>query len=98
MARRPARLGASERLAQRCAGSGCPATRPTTSDTVAASLFGVAGLWTLGMGIDASILHQGGGQWISAAVVSLPAGLFYSLRLISSMRATAPTSQSRQPT
>lgn len=60
---------------------------PTISDTVAASLFGVAGLWTLGMAIDAGVLHQGWGQWLSAAVVSLPAGVFYGLRVTGRMRA-----------
>ena len=54
----------------------------TISDTIAATLFGVAGLWTLGMGIDAGVLHQGWGQWISAAAVSLPVGVFFGLRLL----------------
>ncbi len=61
----------------------------SVSDTIAASLFIVAGVWTLGLGIDAVVLDRASGQWFSAAIVSLVAGLLFGLRLIDLLRAGA---------
>jgi hypothetical protein len=56
----------------------------TVVDSVAATLFGVAGIWLAGLGIDALIVSsgRGAGQWLSAAPVALTAGVLFGLRLV----------------
>ena len=53
-------------------------------DTIPTTLFGIAGLWLAGLGIDALIVSSGhgAGQWLSAAPVALAAGLVFGLRLV----------------
>jgi hypothetical protein len=56
----------------------------TVVDTIAATLFGVGGVWLTGLGIDALIVNSGhgAGQWLSAAPVALVAGIVFGLRLV----------------
>jgi hypothetical protein len=60
----------------------------TVSDTVAVTLFGVAGLWTLGLGVDAIAVSSGdgSGQWLSAAPVALVAAAVFGVRLWRNVR------------
>jgi hypothetical protein len=53
------------------------------SDSIAMTLFAVAGVWTLALGVDAVITSSGNGsgQWLSAAPVALAAAVFYATRL-----------------
>mgnify|MGYP001404502404 CR=1 FL=1 len=57
-------------------------------DTIAATLFGLAGVWLLGLGIDDVIVASGhgAGQWLSAAPVALVAGGFFAARLVGDVR------------
>jgi hypothetical protein len=56
----------------------------TIVDSGAVTLFGIAGIWLAGLGIDALIVSsgRGAGQWLSAAPVALTAGLLFGLRLV----------------
>lgn len=60
----------------------------TVVDTVAATLFGISGIWLAGLGIDALVVSSGhgAGQWLSAAPVALAAGLLFGLRLMREVR------------
>ncbi|MDP9072665.1 MAG: hypothetical protein M3N98_00585 [Actinomycetota bacterium] len=55
----------------------------TIVDTIGTTLFGLAGVWLAGLGIDALIVSSGhgAGQWLSAAPVALAAGVVFALRL-----------------
>jgi hypothetical protein len=61
---------------------------PLVSDTIAATIFGVAGAWTLGLGLDAirTDSGRGSGQWFSAALVALGAFGYYAGQLLSRLR------------
>jgi hypothetical protein len=61
---------------------------PLVSDTIAATIFGVAGAWTLGLGVDAIVSDsgRGSGQWFSAALVSVVAFGYYAARLLTRLR------------
>jgi hypothetical protein len=61
------------------------------SDTIALTLFGVGGLWTLGKGLDAvaGSAGDGSGQWLSAAVVALLAAAGFGARLARDLRSGA---------
>jgi hypothetical protein len=62
------------------------------SDTIAATLFCVGGLWTLVLGIDAIAVSSGdgSGQWLSAAAVALVTAGIFGLRLIRDLRPAHP--------
>jgi len=69
------------------------ATLPSSvMDTVALCLFAVAGLWTLGLGLNALATSDGdgSGQWLSAAPVALAAAVAYGLRLLADVRRSTP--------
>jgi hypothetical protein len=68
---------------------------PAVSDAIAATLFCVGGLWTLGLGINAiaATSGDGSGQWLSAAVVALIAAAVFGVRLIRDLRPAAPSYQ-----
>jgi hypothetical protein len=57
---------------------------PAVSDTIAVTLFGAAGVWTLAMGLDAVVTAsgRGSGQWLSAAPVALTAAAVFGIRLV----------------
>jgi hypothetical protein len=56
-------------------------------DTIAVTLFGLAGLWTLGLGVDwLAQGHNGVGQWLSAAPVSLALAGYFGFRLVGDLR------------
>ena len=61
---------------------------PTVGDTVATTAFGAAGVWTLGMGIDAIVQSSGAGSgtWLSAAPIALGLAAFYAVRLTARVR------------
>jgi hypothetical protein len=61
---------------------------PIVSDTVATTIFGVAGAWTLGLGVSAIVSDSGhgSGQWFSAALVALVAFGYYAARLLTRLR------------
>ena len=61
-----------------------PTLLPIVSDTIAVTAFGAAGVWTLGMGIDAIVQSSAGGsgQWLSAAPIALVAATVYAVRLV----------------
>jgi hypothetical protein len=63
---------------------------PAISDTIAATVFCIGGVWTLGLGIDAIAVSSGdgSGQWLSAAVVALIATAIFGVRLIRDLRPT----------
>jgi hypothetical protein len=68
---------------------------PAVSDTIAATLFCVGGVWTLGLGINAIAVASGdgSGQWLSAAVVALVAAGVFGIRLIRDLRPAARSYQ-----
>jgi hypothetical protein len=56
-------------------------------DTVAVTVFGLAGAWTLGLGIDwLAQGHHGVGQWLSAAPISLALAGYFGFRLVGDLR------------
>lgn len=61
---------------------------PLVSDTIAATIFGVAGAWALGLGVSAIVTDSGNGsgQWFSAALVALLAFGYYAARLFTRLR------------
>jgi hypothetical protein len=65
---------------------------PTISDTIAATLFCVGGVWTLALGINAIAVSSGdgSGQWLSAAVAALVAAGIFGVRLIRDLRPAHP--------
>ena len=65
-----------------------PTLLPIVSDTIAVTAFGAAGVWTLGMGIDAIVQSSaaGSGQWLSAAPIALLAATVYAVRLARRVR------------
>jgi hypothetical protein len=71
------------------------ATLPApVSDTVALVLFGLSGLWALGLGIDWVAQGQNGaGQWLAAAPVALAVAGYFGFRLLGDLR-TAGTAAS----
>jgi HAAS domain-containing protein len=76
-------------LRRRWIGRGRWATLPAAvTDTIAVTLFGAAGVWTLGMGISAiaNASGRGSGQWLSAAPVALGAAAVFAVRLIRDLR------------
>lgn len=62
---------------------------PTVSDTIAMTVFGVAGCWTLALGLEAAVRSSGhgSGQWLSAAPVALAAAAVFAWRLVRRLRA-----------
>ncbi|PZS20392.1 MAG: hypothetical protein DLM57_01365 [Pseudonocardiales bacterium] len=58
------------------------------SDTIALTIFGTAGCWTLGLGVDAIVgaSGHGAGQWLSAAPVALAAAAIFGWRLLRDLR------------
>jgi hypothetical protein len=65
---------------------------PAISDTIAATLFAIGALLTLGLGIDAIAVSSGdgSGQWLSAAAVALVAAGVFGIRLIRDLRPAHP--------
>jgi hypothetical protein len=61
-------------------------------DTAAFVLFLLAGLWTLGAGIDAVVVAAGAGsgQWFSAAPVALAAALGFGWRMLHDLATPTP--------
>jgi hypothetical protein len=61
-------------------------------DTIAATLFTAAGLWTAGLAIDAVVVSSGtgSGQWLSAAPLCLTAAAIFGYRLVRDLREPAP--------
>jgi H+/Cl- antiporter ClcA len=60
-------------------------------DTLAVTLFGLSGLWTLGLGVDwLAHRHNGAGQWLAAAPVALAVAGYYGIRVVAELR-RAPT-------
>jgi hypothetical protein len=61
---------------------------PVVVDTAATLLFGLSGLWLLGLGVDAvvSASGHGAGQWLSAAPVALVVGGAFAVRLLRDLR------------
>lgn len=61
---------------------------PTVGNTFAVTGFAVAGVWTLGMGIDLIVVDSGNGsgQWLSAAPVALTAAAVFGCRLVRNLR------------
>ncbi len=59
-------------------------------DTAAFLLFLLAGVWTLGSGIDAVVVARGdgSGQWFSAAPVALTAAGVFGWRMLRDLRST----------
>lgn len=56
-------------------------------DTVAVTLFGLGGAWTLGLGVDWLVQgHNGGGEWLGAAPVALALAGYYGFRLLGDLR------------
>jgi hypothetical protein len=70
--------------------SGLP---PAISDTIAATLFGIGGLGTLALGVEAIAVSSGdgSGQWLSAAGVALVAAGIFGIRLIRDLRPDVPS-------
>jgi hypothetical protein len=60
----------------------------TVVDTVAVTLFGLSGVWLLGLGVDAVVIESGhgAGQWLSAAPVAIVMGGGFALRLLRTLR------------
>jgi hypothetical protein len=76
-------------LRRRWMSQGRWATLPAAvTDTIAVTLFGAAGVWTLGMGVDAiaNASGRGSGQWLSAAPVALGAATVFAVRLVRNLR------------
>ncbi len=63
-------------------------TLPTTVvEAVALTVFGGAGLWMLGLGVDWAVQGQNGaGQWLGSAPVALALAGWYGFRLLSDLR------------
>lgn len=61
---------------------------PMVADTIAATAFGAAALWTLGLGVDAVAVASGNGagQWFSATPVALIGAVYFGTRLIRTLR------------
>jgi hypothetical protein len=57
-------------------------------DTVALTLFAIAGIWLLGLGVDAIVVASGhgAGQWLGAAPVALASAGFFGFRLLLQLR------------
>ncbi len=82
-------LGAFAWLRRRSPGSSGWTTLPSTvGNTLALTGFAVAGLWTLGLGIDLVVVDSGNGsgQWLSAAPVALVAAAVFGVRLVRDLR------------
>lgn len=65
------------------------AVLPTTvTNTIALTLFGAAGLGTLGLGVNAIAVSSGhgSGEWLSAAPIALVAAAVFGLRLLGNLR------------
>lgn len=63
-------------------------------DTIAVTLFGLAGAWMLGLGVDwLAVGHNGAGQWLGAAPVALALGGYYGFRLLRDLQ-QAPVASS----
>jgi hypothetical protein len=65
-----------------------PVLPATVTNTIALTAFGAAGVWTLGLGVDAFAVSSGhgSGQWLSAAPVALLAAAVFGLRLLGDLR------------
>lgn len=65
-------------------------------NTIAAVVFGGAGLWLSTLGADAIAVSSGhgAGQWLSAAPIALVLGIAFSIRLIRDLRAPIPPAAS----
>ena len=63
------------------------------ANTVAPTVFGLAGAWSLGMGLDAIVVAvgDGSGQLLSAAPVALVAAACFGTRLIRELREPSPS-------
>ena len=62
-------------------------------NTIAMTVFGLSGIWLLGLGIDAIIVSSGhgAGQWLSAGPIAMAAAIVFGLRLLADLRrAPAP--------
>jgi hypothetical protein len=63
----------------------------TVVDTIAVVLFGAAGAWTLGLGVDWLLVGtNGAGQWLGAAPVALAMAAVYGSRLLRDLRRPSP--------
>jgi hypothetical protein len=73
-------------------GTGMRLLPSPVANTIALTLFGLAGIWTLGMGLDAVAVSagDGSGQWLSAAPVALLAAGYYGARLLRDLREPSP--------
>lgn len=60
----------------------------TVVDTLATTLFGLSGVWLLGLGIDAVVVNagHGAGQWLSAAPVAMMMTAVFCMRLVHDLR------------
>jgi uncharacterized membrane protein SirB2 len=61
---------------------------PAVTDTIALTMFGVSGVWTLGLGLDSIAVSagNGSGQWLSAALVALIGAFIFGARLFRQLR------------
>jgi hypothetical protein len=60
--------------------------------TAAAAVFGIAGLWLIGQGIDTVVLKTdgGGGSYLSGGVVALAVAAWYTIPIIKSLTIRVP--------
>lgn len=61
---------------------------PVVNETIAITLFLCAAIWTLGMGIDATVVSagHGSGQWFSATLIAAVAASILARRLTTRLR------------
>jgi hypothetical protein len=61
--------------------------------TVAAAVFGIAGIWLIGQGIDSVILKTdgGGGSYLSGGVVALVIAAWFMIPIVRSLTIRVPT-------
>lgn len=61
---------------------------PVVASSVAVAVFGIAGAWTLGLGIDSIAVSNGdgSGQWLAAAPAAIAAAAVFGLRLLQTLR------------
>lgn len=83
-------------LRRRSPGLGAASLPAAVVDTVALTLFGVAGVWLLGLGVDAMAVASGhgAGQWLGAAPVALALAGFFAFRVLRQLRQPPPVTGS----